>query len=360
MANIRFLYDNKLDTTGAVITASSTVAAQISQAQKNGTGSGSCVPGGTYTGTTERTYLIIIDTAGDVGAAIFKWSSDGGSTFSAVLVATASTPITLDNGITVYFMAGTGTDFVLGDRWDFKVLFGYGTAKLTDRNRNTEWRSADVTGAKTITLGLAAPLAIQACLLWDHNLTNAATITLAAHTADAWGAPDFGPVGITWASAKIAYYLTATQTYRYWQLSITDAANPDGYLRISNLFLGPYTAMTQNFAYGWSRGRMPYMAGNIIGLHPDAVVLGLPELLMCNFPLLPDADRDALVDTIFPALYSVSTKRVRPCWIHPDPSVANDAIMGYWENEALSVYAETPNSYWNLPLQFRELVRAMV
>jgi hypothetical protein len=181
-----------------------------------------------------------------------------------------------------------------------------------------------------------------------------------AHTSDAWGAPAFGPVAITWAAGKIDYYLSATQTYRYWRLSVTDAAQTDDYLRISELFLGPYAVTTRNFTYGWTRGRAPYMIGSLTGLHPDAVVLGVPEVLTCNFRLLPDADRDLLVDTIFPALYSVSMKRVRPCWIHPDPSVANDAIMGYWENEALSVYAETPNSYWDLPLQFRELVRAMV
>lgn len=83
-------------------------------------GSGSCASGGHYVGAVDRSYQIKIDTAGEIGAATFKWSRDGGSTWVETLVPIPDTnPITLEDGITVTFTGGAGEDLSLNDYWDF-------------------------------------------------------------------------------------------------------------------------------------------------------------------------------------------------------------------------------------------------
>jgi hypothetical protein len=357
MANIRFLYANLLDAAAASVVASSQAAAQITSAQKTGSGSGTLTPGGTFAGTTELTYVVVIDGAGDVGAATVQWSDDGGATWDATGVVTDTSPVALSHGITVTFAGGAGTDFSAGDRWDFKVLFGYGPARALDRNRNTEWRSAAVASPVTLTLDLGSALAVQALVLMDHNLTAAATITLAANSSNAWGAPAYGPVTVTWAAGKLAHFLAAAETYRYWQLSITDTANPDGYLRLAELFLGPFTELTQNFDRGWKRGVEPYLDGDLAALHPTTVVLGLPQILEVDFRTIPEADRATLLDTIYPALYPTTTRRARPCVICPNPATPNDVLLAYWEGAGI---ATTPFlAHWELSVRFREHVRSL-
>src|SRR6185295_11083201 len=85
-----------------------------------------------------------IETTGEIGSATFKWSNDGGATFTATGVATSTSPVTLQNGITIQWSQGAGNDVVAGDNWRFKGYLPYGRDKILDRDRDTEWRSTGV------------------------------------------------------------------------------------------------------------------------------------------------------------------------------------------------------------------------
>ena len=84
-------------------------------------GTGKVSTSGTYLGTQKSRYIIVIDSAGAIGSATFKWSADNGATFQTG-VPTSASQIALGNGVDVTFAgAGQSTDFAVGDEWVFYV-----------------------------------------------------------------------------------------------------------------------------------------------------------------------------------------------------------------------------------------------
>lgn len=83
--------------------------------------------GGTYTGTTTKYYKVEMDSA-----STFKWSNNGGQTFQNELVNASTSPITLDDGITITFDSATG--FVAGVYWTFTAIVVATTSSSTNRN----------------------------------------------------------------------------------------------------------------------------------------------------------------------------------------------------------------------------------
>jgi flagellin-like hook-associated protein FlgL len=77
---------------------------------------GSVTPGGTYSGTTSRTYLVDIVSGGATGVATFRVSDDGGRTWSAESLTGAGAAVGAD-GVLADF---TG-DWVAGDRLSISV-----------------------------------------------------------------------------------------------------------------------------------------------------------------------------------------------------------------------------------------------
>lgn len=92
---------------------------------------------------------------------------------------------------------------------------------------------------------------ISYVILWNHNLTAAATVRLqadvhAAHWADVDVALTYGT---HWNDDILIYFFsTPWTTLRYWRIIATDAANPDGYLRAGRAFLGSYFQPKWSFA----------------------------------------------------------------------------------------------------------------
>lgn len=78
-----------------------------------GLGDGSVVISGSYTGHESKTFLVEIVSAGGPGSATFKWSNDGGATFTSDLQ-TASAAIPLSDGLMVKF---EGATFNTGNSW---------------------------------------------------------------------------------------------------------------------------------------------------------------------------------------------------------------------------------------------------
>jgi hypothetical protein len=72
----------------------------------------------------QRTYVIYIDTAGEIGEGVtFKWSRDGGVSWAATLVPVPSEwPILLENGVHVKFKKEyAGPPFAVSDKWGFTI-----------------------------------------------------------------------------------------------------------------------------------------------------------------------------------------------------------------------------------------------
>ena len=97
------------------------VEATVSEITRTGTGSASLNLLGTYRGDYLQDYLLEAETSGEVGSATFRWSLDRGQSWEkAGLVADgADNPVGLDEGLSVYWESGLGSDLVAGDRWTF-------------------------------------------------------------------------------------------------------------------------------------------------------------------------------------------------------------------------------------------------
>jgi hypothetical protein len=92
---------------------------------KTGTGTGTLGVLGVddYSGNEDLNIRVKAETTGEIGAATFKWSSDGGQTWekTGIMSQNITLPITLTNRIKVYWIAGTGNDLVANDYWDFTI-----------------------------------------------------------------------------------------------------------------------------------------------------------------------------------------------------------------------------------------------
>jgi len=99
-------------------------------------------------------------------------------------------------------------------------------------------------------------------LLWGHNLSSNAMWRLALSQDTAYGAGAGNVYQSDWETAWAArglfdewpaerrfsvLYFADVENARSFQLELTDPANPDGYLQISELWLGEYTELGFNF-----------------------------------------------------------------------------------------------------------------
>jgi hypothetical protein len=93
--------------------------AQVGLPQKVGNGSATLTVLGDYRGEEEALYLLQVESTGEVGEATFRWSLTGGQSWEKIGLACggAENPVTLSEGLTVYWQPGIGTDLVAGDRF---------------------------------------------------------------------------------------------------------------------------------------------------------------------------------------------------------------------------------------------------
>ncbi len=88
---------------------------------KVGQGSAQLVAMGEPTNTQDLEFLIEAETTGEITAATWRWSIDGGASWekTGLLSTTSTTPCRLRDGVMVYFIPGAGVDLVAGDRFIF-------------------------------------------------------------------------------------------------------------------------------------------------------------------------------------------------------------------------------------------------
>jgi hypothetical protein len=97
------------------------VEAAVGEISRTGSGSAGLNLLGAYRGDYLQDYLLEAETSGEVGSATFRWSLDQGRSWqkSGLAAAGPDDPVGLDEGLSVYWESGVGTDLVAGDRWTF-------------------------------------------------------------------------------------------------------------------------------------------------------------------------------------------------------------------------------------------------
>lgn len=332
MSNCRFMYNN-LITSETMLAVSSLRNGVVMSALKNGTGSASMATSGLFTGQTDREYIVEIDSivgGAEVGQATFKWS-DGSGGWNATGVTTPSSATELNNGVYIAFTSGTGADFVVGDKWYFKAVNMFNAGKMLTLSRDDRYRSAAIESPNTISITFDSEQAIDAVIIYDHNLTSAATITLwgddAATFDSAGGSPQVVET-ITWTTEKILHYLTTSdRTKRYWQLRIDDAANPDLYIEIGELFFGSYFSPSKNYRYGESIETEFITSANKSQYGVRFVrFANVLEVFALEFAGLPDSDITSF-KALLDAITDRSTQEQKPIYFNHDPASPSDVLI---------------------------------
>lgn len=361
MGKGRFLYQN-LITSESMIAVSSLRAGIVTSALKEGAGSAVLNRSGNYSGAADLEYTIEIDSiaaGAEVGQATFKWS-DGGGTWDASGVPTSALNVLLNNGVYVNWMTGTGADFVVGDKWFLKGINMFNAAKMIDLDRDHVYRSAALGAPNTVTVNLGSPQEVKALVIQDHNFTSAAVLTLeadAAATFDSGGGavPEFSEP-VAWNAEKIAHFLSAATTKCFWRLKISDAANPDLYVEIGELFLGSYLELTRNYVEGYSeetaflmaQNRTPYGVGNDRFYNSQLT-------FNFNFGMMPPADVTSM-KALIAAIASRSAGTIKPFWFNKDSATPNE----FWlvKIQALPVNHRT-RTYYDMPLALKEVLKSV-
>lgn len=170
-----------------------------------------------------------------------------------------------------------------GNRVDAATLSGGGwraalpLANLQDRRPTRVARSLDASPGNTfvsIDLGSARP--VRAVGIVNHNLSQAATLRLRASLASDLSAPQHDETIPAWSLTfdedlpweadnwwtgtagdeyvrhpwVVAWMLPATISPRYLRIDIDDPGNPDGYVQLGRLFVGPAFQPALNASYG--------------------------------------------------------------------------------------------------------------
>lgn len=357
MGNCRFLYDN-LITDETMITVSSLRTGLVTSAIKNGTGSATITTSGDFSGATDLEYRVKIDSVAggaEVGQATFKWS-DGGGEWDATGVATDTSPVTLNNGVKVAFTAGSGADFVIDDEWRFKAINKFNSGKTIDWDRDSRYRSASLESPNTITIDLGSAQEVTALVLYDHNLTSAATISIKGNSADDWGAPAFSEA-VTHNTGKIIHYLSSAQTYRYFQIQITDAANPDAYIEIGELFLGPYTELSENYSYGAGKRPISTILSSVKNAYGKKRnrYYGRQLSFDYGFKLISGTDIE-LLETMLEALGDKDAGTIQPIYFNENSTYPNNT----WMVEFTELpWAQPMNDYYTTTMNMLEVMRSV-
>lgn len=126
-------------------------------------------------------------------------------------------------------------------------------ANVAQAWRSKPWRSTG-DSSEWIKFDFGSAQAVRAFALVGHNFTSGATVKIQANATDVWTSPSID-VTLTYHADNLVYLWSSDQSYRYWRISIEDGSNPDGYVEIGRVFLGPTTIPERNFIR-WGKERI--------------------------------------------------------------------------------------------------------
>lgn len=106
------------------------------------------------------------------------------------------------------------------------------------------WRSIDASGTITIDIDLGIAREYDMVSLRGHNLTSGATVQVIGADDSAFTT---NPVTdtLTHNSDNLTEILAAARTKRYVRISLADASNPSGYLKVGTIVLGKGNALNR-------------------------------------------------------------------------------------------------------------------
>lgn len=148
---------------------------------------------------------------------------------------------------------------------------GRASSNLLTELPGKTWVTTGV-AAEWVVFDLGAPTLITCLYINAHNFTSAATVTLQANSSNSWGSPAYSQA-LTVATDSDGVVLPSlclflSETYRYWRLTIADAANGDGFIEIGNVYAGEYYTLTRNWSDG---GQVTWADPSILKESPGAV-----------------------------------------------------------------------------------------
>jgi len=119
---------------------------------------------------------------------------------------------------------------------------GYAGANTQNRFTIKAWRTT-ADADENIVLDYGSAVSADGVAIIGHNLTASATINLQGNATDSWGAPSIDET-LTSRSGVILHWFTSG-SYRYWRVRIQDPTNPDTYLQVGRIILGPRFSITE-------------------------------------------------------------------------------------------------------------------
>lgn len=153
------------------------------------------------------------------------------------------------------------------------------------------------------------------------------------------------------------YRAYLSQSYQYWQVAISDAANPASYLEIAHLYLGLYVELTRNPDFG---SEIPVRYITQSSATPAGVsnrfLQSKQATLALKYPLLRAADVTAL-QAMFAACHDFTTGVIQPIFLDLFSDTAGFTfLVDLPEDFPLTFYR--PNLYAT-DFSFVEKVRAL-
>ncbi len=338
-----------------MITPSSTAIGVVSNIQCEATGSGSLVLGGNYSGSDDLDYIIQFTTAGEVGAAVYKWSDDNGATFTTGVTIT-SIAVALSNGLTVYGVSGVGTDFAVDDVHRAMAIVPYGRTRLLDLDNDTEHRTANALAQLSYVIDFGEAKNPGALIVGYHNWTQRAVIRLQANVTNTWASPSVNEA-VTWHDKSIVHYVQAERArYRYWRLFVDNIGNSDGFYRAANLYLGRVLELSSVNEISRRRRRVSDRKILASG-RPSGGALARVSEFSLQWPALSKSDRDAMV-ALFENTTDLTTYQVSPVYLDPDSDLG-EVLLCEWEDSADVSDARDAPYRFNLPVSLVEVPRTV-
>jgi hypothetical protein len=119
----------------------------------------------------------------------------------------------------------------------------YPVANIQNEWPTFAWRATgDANEWVSINLGTTSP-GVKALVIKGHNFSAAASVHIQADDDSGYGSIDVDVI-LPIVSETITQFWTTAQNYRYWRITIADAANTDTYVKIGRIFLGSYFSPT--------------------------------------------------------------------------------------------------------------------
>jgi hypothetical protein len=123
----------------------------------------------------------------------------------------------------------------------------YGIANISVLPVSKPYRTVEGgIASQKIRFDFGTPQTINAIALVNHNFTSAAVITLRAGNSPDPDGSTFN-VAIPWAQRTAWAFLAASQTYRFWSVTIDDPTNSYGFLQIGYLLCATVATLPMNF-----------------------------------------------------------------------------------------------------------------